>query len=258
MSLLAAALLGIVEGVTEFLPVSSTGHLILAEKLFGIASTDAVKSFDIVIQLGAISAALVVFWQTLLLNRRVLVRVLCAFVPTAIAGALLHHTVKTYLLDPSVVAWALFVGGIFIIGFELWFREQPSATAKVEDITIGKAVMIGILQTLALIPGTSRSAATIIGGMALGVRRAAIVDFSFLLAIPTMAGATALDLYKSSAILTSQDLLTIGVGFVMSFIAAYAAIRWLLRYVRTHTFLAFGVYRIIVAILFWVLVLKKP
>ncbi len=258
MSLFAATLLGIVEGITEFLPISSTGHLILAQHLFDITSTDAVKSFDIVIQLGAIAAALVIFWKTLLQSRRVLTLVLVAFVPTALLGALLHSAVKTYLLEPSVVAWALFLGGFIIIAFELWYKETRTAVETVEKITIGKAVLIGILQTLAVIPGTSRSAATIIGGMALGVRRSVIVDFSFLLAIPTMAGATALDLYKSAGAFGSHDLLTIAVGFVTSFVAAYIAIQWLLRYVRTHSFIAFGVYRIVVAVVFWLFVLKKP
>lgn len=258
MSLIAAALLGIVEGITEFLPVSSTGHLILAEKLFAIPATDAVKSFDIVIQLGAIAAALVVYWSTLVSSRRIVTLVLAAFIPTAILGALLHHVVKSYLLDPSVVVWALFIGGFVLIGFELWHRENKATIDTVEKITVGKAVMIGIAQTLAVIPGTSRSAASIVGGMMLGVRRATIVDFSFLLAIPTMAGASVLDLYKSAATFSSHDALTIGVGFVTSFIAAYFAIHWLLKYVRTHTFVSFGIYRIALALFFWFFILKKP
>lgn len=258
MSLLSAALLGIVEGITEFLPVSSTGHLILAEKLFGIPVTDAVKTFDIVIQLGAIAAALVVYWGTLASSKRVVGLVLAAFLPTAVLGAMLHHTVKSHLLDPSVVAVSLFVGGLILIGFELWHREEFATTDTVHAITFRKAILIGVVQTLAVIPGTSRSAATIVGGMMLGIRRGAIVDFSFLLAIPTMAGATALDLYKSAEAFTWNEAVTIAVGFVVSFVSAYLAIHWLLRYVRSHTFIPFGIYRIALALFFWFFILKKP
>lgn len=255
MTFIEAFLLGIVEGISEFLPISSTGHLLLAEQLLQIPITDAVKSFDIIIQLGAITAAIVIYAKTLLTNKKIILLVLASFVPTAIIGALLHGTVKAYLLDPSIVAWSLFIGGFIIIGFEYLYKEKTTSIDAVEHMSYGKAVLIGIIQTLAIIPGTSRSAATILGGMILGIKRKTIVDFSFLLAIPTMAGATALDLYKSAHTFTAHEGLTIGIGFITSFIAAYFAIHWLLRYVRTHSFIAFGVYRIVVAVIFWMFVL---
>ena len=254
MTLLQAAILGIIEGITEFLPISSTGHLIVAEKFMGIASTDTVKSFDIVIQLGAIAAALVVYWNVLMKNRHLWKTTLAAFIPTAILGFLLHGSVKTYLLgNVAVVAWALGIGGILLLGFEYVWKSKEPETKDVHGITVKQAIIIGLVQTLAVIPGTSRSAATIIGGMMLGISRAAIVDFSFLLAIPTMAGATVLDIAKSYGQLSFEHLGIFVVGFLLSFVTAYAVIRWLLRFIRTHTFIVFGVYRIGLAVVVFAL-----
>lgn len=255
MDLLHAVILGIVEGVTEFLPVSSTGHLILVQKLLGIEATDAVKSFDIVIQLGAIAAAASIYWKTLLRDRRIVLLVVAAFMPTAVLGLLLHGFVKTYLLgSATTVIGALFIGGIILIGFEIWQKDAKPVIGDLQRMTIGQAVIIGFAQALALIPGTSRSAATIVGGMLLGISRKTIVDFSFLLAIPTMAAATALDLAKSGGSLSSHDGLTIIIGFAVSFVTAYIAIKWLLKFIQTHTFIPFGVYRIVLAIGLWAFV----
>lgn len=256
MSLLQALILGIVEGVTEFLPISSTGHLIIVEKFLQIPATDAVKSFGIIIQLGAIGAALLVYWRTFVTSRKTCMLVLAAFVPTAVVGLALHSFVKTYLLgNAEIVAWALFLGGIIMIVFEVLHRDDKATIDTVEKMSIGKAVLVGLFQTLSIVPGTSRSAATIIGGMSTGIRRTTMVHFSFLLAIPTMAAATGLDLLKSGAALSSHDALTIIVGFVTAFVTAYVSIRWLLRYVQSHTFIAFGVYRIVVAMVLWMTVL---
>lgn len=256
MTLLHTIILGIVEGITEFLPISSTGHLIIAEHLFGIPSTDAVKSFSIIIQLGAICAALLVYWKTLIHSKRTMLLVLAAFVPTAILGALLHGIVKQYLLgDASIVAWSLSLGGIVIIVFEMLHKDESASTHDLESMSFLQAMTIGILQTLAIVPGVSRSAATILGGMSMGIRRTVIVDFSFLLAIPTMAGATALDLFKSYDVLTQSDVSMIAVGFVIAFVSAYMAIKWLLAFVRTHTFISFGIYRILAAGALWMFVL---
>lgn len=252
MTLLQTAVLGIVEGVTEFLPISSTGHLILVEKLLGITATEAVKSFDVIIQSGAIAAAVIIYWKTLMKYRHLWVTVLAAFIPTGIIGLGLHDVVKTYLLaSPALVVGSLAVGGVILIGFELWNRSRTFTTTDAKEISVVQAVIIGIAQSVALIPGTSRSAATVIGGMALGIDRAAIVDFSFMLAIPTMLAATGLDLVKSADAFSAQDTLSIAIGFVTAFITAYASIRWLLHYVKGHTFIAFGAYRIVLAAVCW-------
>lgn len=256
MTIVQAVILGITEGITEFLPVSSTGHLIIVERLLGIESTDAVKSFSIIIQLGAIGAALVVYWKTLVRSRRTCLLAIAGFVPTAILGAALHGAVKTYLLGSvSVAAWSLLIGGIVLIAFELLHDDTKASVASVESMTLWQAVLTGAIQTLAVVPGVSRSAATIIGGMAQGISRKAIVEYSFLLAIPTMAGASVLDIAKSAGTLTQQDAGMIGLGFLVSFASAYVAIRWLIRFVQTHSLLAFGVYRIAVAGLLFAFVL---
>ncbi len=256
MNLLHTVILGIVEGITEFLPISSTGHLIITERILGITSTEATKTFGITIQLGAICAALLVYRKTLLQSRRMCLLVLAAFLPTAVIGAAVHGPVKQYLLgSASVVAWTLFLGGAALIAFELLHDDKKAHTDGVENMSFKQAVITGIVQTLAVVPGTSRSAATILGGMALGINRKTIVDFSFLLAIPTMAGATALDLLKTGGTLTSQDMTMISIGFAVSFLSAYAAIRWLLHFIQTHSFIAFGVYRIVLALCLWMFVL---
>lgn len=252
MTLLSAVLLGITEGITEFLPISSTGHMILVGHVLGLPDSDFLKSFEIAIQLGAIAAAIMVYWKMIIGNRRLWLTVTAAFVPTGIIGVLLHSIVKTYLLGSIiVVALSLAIGGVILIVFERCHKDSDARTTEAKDITFSQAIMIGIAQALALIPGVSRSAATTICGMSIGIRRSAIVDFSFLLAIPTMAAATGLDLMKSNHAFTSQDVLALTVGFVIAFVTALAAIRWLLSYVRTHTFAAFGFYRIALAVVVW-------
>ncbi len=256
MTILHALILGVVEGVTEFLPISSTGHLILTSHLLGLPETDVLKSFEIAIQLGAILAALVFYAKTLLLNRAVLLRVIVAFLPTAVIGLAAHDVVKQYLLgSTTVVLCSLFLGGVFLIVFESMRHAKPVHTV-VSRLPLLTAFLIGCAQAVAIVPGVSRSAATIIGGLALGVERAAIVDFSFLLAIPTMAAATALDLLKSYSLFSSADIVFFLVGFVSAFVTALIAIRWLLAYVRHHSFLSFGIYRIVLVMLFLLLGLR--
>ncbi len=246
MTLLQAILLGIVEGVTEFLPISSTAHLMLAQRMIGVESTEMVKSFDIAIQSGAILAVVFIYWSLLMKNRKLWKTVLVAFIPTAIIGFLLHSAVKTYLLGNIWIAcWALIIGGIVLVAFE-WFHHDKAAPIRDSGkIGVGRAVLIGIAQSLAIVPGVSRSAAAIVCGMSSGISRKAIVEFSFLLAIPTMAAATALDLVKSYSAFTADDATLMGVGFVFSFITAYVSIKWLLRYVQAHSLIAFGLYRIV-------------
>ncbi len=255
MNTLSAFILGVVEGVSEFLPISSTGHLILTSRLLGIPSTEFVKTFEIAIQLGAIISVVVLYWKRFLLNFEVLKRICVAFLPTAIIGFAVYKVVKKFLLGNShIVIWSLFIGGIIIIIFELLHREKEDATKEIASISYKQALLIGLFQSIAIIPGVSRSAATIIGGLTLGLRRDVIVEFSFLLAVPTMMAATLLDLFKSAHAFTQDQFGLLGVGFVTSFIVAILAIKFLISFIKKHSFISFGIYRIIVAALFWFVV----
>ncbi len=252
MNIFHAFILGIVEGISEFLPISSTGHLILTSRLLGISYTDYVKTFEIAIQLGAIISVIVLYWKRFLLNFEVLKRVCAAFIPTAIIGFAFYDIIKKFLLGNSnIVIWALFLGGFVLIIFELLHREKKDAVKEVASITYKQALIIGAFQSIAVIPGVSRSAATVIGGLASGLRRDVIVEFSFLLAVPTMLAATLLDLYKNANAFTQDQFVCLGVGFVTSFIVAIVAIKFLLGFIKKHSFISFGVYRILIAILFW-------
>ena len=242
-------LLGIVEGATEFLPVSSTGHLILAQALLGIASSDFVKTYTIVIQVGAILAVVVLYFKKFF-NWPLLKRLVVAFIPTGVIGLLLYPVEKSFLLQSdTTMLIALFVGGIGLIAFEKYHGELPGAKG-LEALTYKDAVLIGLAQSVAIIPGVSRSGATVLGGLARGLSRAAIVEFSFLLAVPTMVAASGLSLYKSAFGFSAGEWLIISVGFVVSFLTALMVIRWFLSYVRGHTFTGFGWYRIALSILF--------
>ncbi len=255
MTILHAVLLGILEGLTEFLPISSTGHLMVAARVLGLAQTDFLKSFEIAIQSGAIGAVVLLYGRMLVGRREVLKRVLAAFLPTAIIGFVLHHQVKTMLLgNERVVLWAMLLGGVLLIAFERWHRESPSAAGAVSEMTYRQAVLIGVCQTIAMVPGISRSAATILGGLMLGVRRTAIVEFSFLLAVPTMLAATALDLAVSGAGLSNGQIHLLLIGCATSFVVALLSIRWLIRYIRRYNFTPFGIYRILAAVCLWRLV----
>lgn len=274
MNFLHAILFGIIEGITEFLPISSTGHLILAEQLLHLPETEFMKSFSIVIQLGAILAVVKWYGQRLFAQRELLQRVLVAFLPTAVIGLALHSIVKRYLLgNATVVAWSLLVGGVFLIAFELWYGHKLKVSAQggpalggesekfqmersVTMLSYRQAFFVGVFQSIAIIPGVSRSAATIVGGLLLGLSRTAIVEFSFLLAIPTMAAATALDLLKSGVNFTYSEMGLLGIGFSTAFFVSLAVIRWLLRYVQQHTFTVFGVYRVVMGLLFLIFVLS--
>jgi undecaprenyl-diphosphatase len=257
MTILDASILGLVEGVTEFLPVSSTGHLILAGALLGLPDTGFQKTFDIAIQLGAIAAVPALYFRSFL-SLPMLKKLVVGFVPTGIIGLLVYPYVKEYLLgNEQVVLWALALGGAALIAFELWYARTPRpAEGAAADITYKQSLCIGLFQAVAVIPGVSRSAATILGGLSLGIPRAAIVEFSFLLAVPTMLAATGLDLLKSAGDFSRADFGALGVGFAVSFVVAILSMRFLLSYVRRYSFIPFGVYRIAAAILFFLLVLR--
>jgi undecaprenyl-diphosphatase len=258
MTILQAIILGIVEGVTEFLPISSTGHLILFDKLLGISSSSFTTSFNIAIQFGAILAVVVLYFKKIIASKQLHKKVLTAFFPTAIAGFLLYQILKNYLLsNEQLVVWSLLLGGIALILFEIWYRKRSSPiNTQPEAISYKQSLWVGLAQSLAIIPGVSRSGATIIGGLLMGIKRETIVEFSFLLAVPTMAAATAYDLYKSAGSFTFGEFHVLAVGFIVSFLVAMASIKWLLYFVKNHTFISFGVYRILAALAFWFLVVQ--
>jgi undecaprenyl-diphosphatase len=253
MNLIHAVILGIVEGITEFLPISSTGHLILASALLGLPGSAFVKSFEISIQLGAILSVVVLYARKLVMDRETMKKIIVAFLPTGIIGFLLYRLIKHYLMGSSlVVIVAMAVGGILLIVIEM---RQKNAPPGVATISYRQAFLIGVAQSLAVVPGVSRSAATILGGLALGVERKAVVEFSFLLAVPTMMAATGLDLLKTGASFKFAEIELLAAGFVVSFVVALLSIKFLLRFIQTHTFIPFGIYRIAAAILFALLLL---
>jgi undecaprenyl-diphosphatase len=253
MNAVHALLLGIVEGLTEFLPVSSTGHLILAGEALHLAPSEFLKTFDIAIQAGAILAVAVLYGKRLLKDVGMMKRLAAAFLPTAVIGLALHGVAKRYLFgSPAVVVWALAIGGLILIVFEYWKKRRPAAAAT--PIGYREAVLIGCFQALAIVPGVSRSAATIVGALLLGAGRKEAVEFSFLLAVPTIAAAAALDLLKTEAVFTGPEMTALAIGAVAAFVSALFAIKGFLRFVSGRTFTAFGVYRIAVAALFAVVV----
>jgi undecaprenyl-diphosphatase len=259
--LLKAAVMGVVEGLTEFLPISSTGHLILAGALLGFEDEKA-KVFDIAIQTGAILAVVIVYWHkiagtvvalpTQRMARRFALNVLIAFLPAVVLGLLFGKFIKSHLFTPTVVASTFILGGFIILWVEGWGSrrkpdEHPNDRARiqnVESMTPKDAFKVGLVQCLAMVPGTSRSGATIIGGMLLGLSRKAATDFSFYLAIPTLIGAGAYSLYKERALLSMADLPVFLVGLLFSFLSAWVCVRWLLRYIASHSFVPFAWYRI--------------
>jgi len=257
MTLLDSIILGFVEGITEFLPISSTGHLVLVSTLLGIPQTEFHKTFEIAIQLGSILAVVVLFWKKFL-DIEVVKRLIVGFIPTGIIGLALYKVVKTYLLgNEVVVVSALFIGGVFLILFEYWYKEKGDDVEEdVGTIPYRTVATIGIFQALAIIPGVSRSAATIVGGLLLGLRRRTVVEFSFLLAVPTMLAATGYDVLKNASSISASNVGVLAVGFVVAFLVALVSVSWLLRFVRNHTFVPFGVYRILLALAFWFFIIR--
>jgi undecaprenyl-diphosphatase len=251
--LLKATIMGIVEGLTEFLPVSSTGHLILTGSLLGMTD-DKSKVFDIAIQTGAILAVIIVYWQRLSSAvrelgsseraRRFVFNVAIGFLPAAVVGFFVYKSIKAYLFNGPVVAAAFIVGGLIILWVEKRNNPAPAHIVDVDEMTPWDALKVGFVQCLGMIPGTSRSGATIIGAMLLGLSRKAATDFSFFLAIPTLIAAGGYSLWKERALLSAADVPLFAVGFIVSFISAWFCVRWLLRYISTHTFVAFAWYRI--------------
>lgn len=250
--LVKAAIMGIVEGLTEFLPISSTGHLILAGTLLGFHDAKA-KVFEVAIQTGAILAVILVYWQKIRATivalpseraaQRFALNVAIGFFPAVVLGLAFGRAIQENLFTPVVVASA-FIAGAFVI---LWAERRPPGAVRiheVEEMTWKDALKVGLVQCFAMIPGTSRSGATIIGGMLLGLSRRAATDFSFYLAIPTLVGAGGYSLYKQRALFSAADLPMFAVGLLFSFLSAWICVRWLLRYISSHSFVPFAWYRI--------------
>ncbi len=260
---LKAALMGIVEGLTEFLPISSTGHLILANSLISFSETagaDKAKVFEIAIQSGAIFAVILVYIQrikdTLVgltsdpVAQRFALNVIVGFIPAVVMGLAIGKLVKAHLFTPTIVAITFILGGVIILIAERFAAQRPQQRVEtVDDMTLMDALKVGLIQCLALVPGTSRSGATIIGGMLMGMSRKAATDYSFFLGIPTLLGAGVYSLYKERELLSAADVPLFSVGLVFAFISAWICVRWLIRYVSSHNFVPFAWYRIAFGIL---------
>lgn len=259
MNYFDAIILGVVEGLTEFLPVSSTGHLILTAELLQLQVTDFLTMFQVVIQLGAILAVVTLYWKKFLLDWTMNRKIILALLPSVAVGALLYPFIKSLFASPITVVWSLFLGGIVILVVETLLQKKGESWVKVQNvdaISFKKAFLIGIFQTLAVIPGVSRAGATIIGGLGLGIKRKAIVEFSFLLAVPTMIAASAKDIWENGSTLALGSNTTfLIIGFVTAYITALLAIRFFLRYVETNDFKPFGWYRIALALMFFFFVI---
>ncbi|BCD67223.1 undecaprenyl-diphosphate phosphatase [Nitratiruptor sp. YY09-18] len=254
MTLVESIIFGIVEGVTEFLPVSSTGHMILTAKLLGLSQDSFQKTYEVVIQLGSILAVIFAFKDRIFKDLELWKRLIVGFIPTGILGFTLYKIIKS-LFAPSTVAYMLIIGGIIFILVELFYKEKEHHIEDVDQVSYKQAFLIGLFQSLAMVPGTSRSGATIIGGLLLGLKRKTAAEFSFLLAVPTMLAATAYDLLKHYKEFDASNTLALLVGFITAFVVALIVIKWFLHFIKKHTFIPFGIYRIIVGILFlmWVL-----
>ncbi len=250
MNLMDVTILGFIEGFTEFLPVSSTGHMILAAAALKLRNEEFLKTFEISIQLGAILAIVFLYARRLLGNMLLYKKLATAFVPTAILGFLAYKIIKTYLFNPIVVSMALILGGLVLILVDKIIPKRAVNHAQVEDISYRSAFMIGLCQSISMIPGVSRAAATIIGGMCNGLDKKQAMEFSFLLAIPTMCAATGYDLLKTSTHWTGDQFMMLTFGAVIAFLSAWAAVKFFLAYVEKNGFALFGYYRIVLGMVF--------
>lgn len=267
---LKSFLLGAIQGFTEFLPISSTAHLILSVKLFKIDFSEFIKSFIVIIQFASILAVVFLYWKKIWQNLEYIKKIIVAFIPTALIGLLFYRIVKDFLHESiEIVALALFLGGVGIIILERKYLEKEALRAglsdndlenkenkkiiNIKDISYKKCLIIGLFQSLAIIPGVSRSAATILGGLSLGVGRLAIVEFSFLLAIPTMLAASSLDLIKTGFSFSSSELIFLIIGFVTSFVVAILSIKFLINFIKKNSFLIFGWYRILLGVILFLI-----
>jgi len=254
LTILTAIILAVVEGITEFLPVSSTGHTILAAVLLGIQQTPFVKSFELVLEFGSIVSVVVLYWR-MFLNLEILKRLIVGVIPTGIVGVLIYRPFKDILFgNEFIVLWALLLGGVFLIFFE-WKYKERATYDDVAKIPYKHCLLIGLFQTLSAIPGLSRSTATITGGLVLGLKRQTIALYSFLLAVPTLIGASGYDLIQSIGQFTPSEEQLLLVGGATSFLVALLVIKLFLAYIRKHSFMPFGVYRILIVVIFYLVVI---
>jgi len=254
MSIIQSIVLSIIEGLTEFLPISSTGHMILASSIMNISEDAFVKTFEISIQIGAIFAIVLMYARRFLQGISIYLKLAVAFLPTGIIGFLAYPYIKTYLFNPVVVTISLILGGIILILIDKKVVGQQSKTEALENISYKNAFFIGLCQSVSMIPGVSRAAATILGGIFNGFDKKQAIEFSFLLAVPTMFAATGYDLYKTSIVFTGHEIFLLGLGLVIAFITAWIAVKVFVRIVQNYGFKYFGYYRIIIGILFLLLV----
>lgn len=250
MSIIQSIILAIIEGLTEFLPISSTGHMILASYAMKIHENEFVKTFEVAIQLGAIMAIAIMYIKRFLQSFDIYLKLFIAFVPTAIVGFLAYDFIKTYLFNPVVVSVSLIIGGIVLILIDKKLIQQQPQLESLEKIPVKNAFFIGLIQCLSMIPGTSRAAATIVGGVFNKLDKKQATEFSFLLAIPTMFAATGYDLFKTNIEFTSQEIQMLLIGLGFAFISAWFAVRLFLKIVEKYGFKHFGYYRIILGIVF--------
>ena len=250
MSFLPAIILAIIEGLTEFLPVSSTGHMILVQSFMRIPNDEFVKTFEIVIQLGAILAVLVLYIKRFFVSINIYLKLFVAFLPTGVAGVLTYKIIKQYLFNPFIVSFSLIIGGVFLILLDAWSGRKQAVYKDIEDINYGGALKIGAIQCVSMIPGVSRAAATIFGGIFAGFDRKQAAEFSFLLAIPTMCAASAKDLWESKELITSENMLLLLIGSAVAFIVAAIAVKAFVAFLTRYGFKYFGYYRILLGILF--------
>lgn len=253
MNYIQTIILAIIEGLTEFLPISSTGHLILAQKILGIISTEFTKSFDIIIQLSAIIAVIVLYWNKILNSKNLWKQITLAFIPTGILGFTLYKFVKRFLLDNvTVTIFMLLIGGLILLIIDRLPKQQLNSK-KITHLNTLNLLSLGLFQSLSMIPGVSRSAATIVGGLFSGLSRVEAVEFSFLLAIPTMAAASGYDLLKTGFSFSAHEYLLLAIGSLFSFLSAMVAVKIFTTFVAKHNFSVFAIYRIILALAFLII-----
>jgi len=257
MTIPQSIIIAIIEGLTEFLPVSSTGHMILASAAMNIHDDEFVKTFEIFIQLGAILAIALMYIKRFLQGINIYLKLLAAFIPTAIIGLLAYDYIKAYLFNPVIVSVSLIVGGVILILIDKRLVNSEAKVEEVEDMSYKNAFFIGLFQCVSMVPGTSRAAATIIGGVFNGLNKKQATEFSFLLAVPTMMAASGYDLLKTDLLFTNNQLLMLGLGTLVAFITAWIAVKLFLKFVSNHGFTAFGYYRIALGVLFLIFMWGK-
>ncbi|RPJ71292.1 MAG: undecaprenyl-diphosphate phosphatase [Alphaproteobacteria bacterium] len=257
MTIIQAIIIAIVEGLTEFLPVSSTGHMILTSAALGVENSEFLRTFEISIQIGAIMAIVMMYMQRFFRGFEIYKKLIIAFIPTAIVGFLAYPYIKDYLFSPLIVSISLILGGIILIIVDKKVSGKITRYNEVENLSVKHAFFIGLVQCISMIPGVSRAGATIVGGVFNGLNKKQATEFSFLLAVPTMFAATGYDLYKTPLHFSSYEFTLLLIGLVTAFIFAWLAVKIFLVLVNKYGFFYFGWYRIVIGVLFLVLILKS-